>query len=238
MAGSDASRLAIELELLQAMYPEQIEYSSRSRDFKYAADSALLHLRLPETYPEALPEVISANNASKRDLRDRVKQAISECGIAEGEEALDAVIAAFRSIIVAECQTSDTAAGITTTSASSESEPQKTVIIWLHHLLALSKRKLALSPSRSSISGVTKPGYPGVMVFSGPTSAVDDHVNTLKTENWQAFQVRYEALGLWEFVHGAGIREVETMADAVKCVEVGANGARRKEEFLQAVGIK
>ncbi|EHY52963.1 hypothetical protein HRR83_006204 [Exophiala dermatitidis] len=82
----------------------------------------------------------------------------------------------------------------------------KTVIIWLHHLLALSKRKLAVNPtvqtgppslslssSASGISGLTKPGYPGIMIFSGPRDLVDAHVAQLKRLNWQAFQVRYDS---------------------------------------------
>ncbi|KAL2429953.1 hypothetical protein ABEF95_013460 [Exophiala dermatitidis] len=88
--------------------------------------------------------------------------------------------------------------------------PTKTVIIWLHHLLALSKRKLAVTPSTtahthtttgtlssssssSGISGLTKPGYPGIMIFSGPRDLVDAHVAQLKGLNWQAFQVRYDS---------------------------------------------
>ncbi|KAL2396967.1 hypothetical protein ABEF93_005331 [Exophiala dermatitidis] len=84
--------------------------------------------------------------------------------------------------------------------------PTKTVIIWLHHLLALSKRKLAVNPtvqtgppssssssSASGISGLTKPGYPGIMIFSGPRDLVDAHVAQLKGLNWQAFQVRYDS---------------------------------------------
>ncbi|KAL2429948.1 hypothetical protein ABEF95_013413 [Exophiala dermatitidis] len=88
--------------------------------------------------------------------------------------------------------------------------PTKTVIIWLHHLLALSKRKLAVTPSTtahthtttgtlsssssvSGISGLTKPGYPGIMIFSGPRDLVDAHVAQLRALNWQAFQVRYDS---------------------------------------------
>ncbi|KAF2192735.1 hypothetical protein K469DRAFT_717324 [Zopfia rhizophila CBS 207.26] len=110
----------------------------------------------------------------------------------------------------------------------------KSVMIWLRHLLALSKRKLALYPS-SSVAGIAKPGYPGIVVFTGPTSAIDEHVNTLEVENWQAFQVRYEEEGeLWEFVH-EGVREVETMAEVVKSM---GGWRREEEEFLKAVGIK
>ena len=83
------------------------------------------------------------------------------------------------------------------------------------------------------------------MIFSGPSSAVNEHVDTLKAENWQAFQVRYEEYELWTFAHGKGVKEVETMAEVVKGVqpsegkksEVG-RGERQKKQFLEAVGIR
>lgn len=82
------------------------------------------------------------------------------------------------------------------------------------------------------------------MIFSGPLSAVTEHVNTLKAENWQAFQVRYEEDELWEFAHGKGVKEMETMAEVVKGVELSntktgeERGKKQKEDFLKAVGIK
>lgn len=222
------------------MYPDQIQYSSRSRDLRFSDQSALLELRLPELYPEAaFPDILSARDAAKNDLRDRMKAAVQELGLAEGEEALDAIIACFQRTVEETNDINDSQTSTDNTSskpAARAPEGSKTVIIWLHHLLALSKRKLALSPT--SLSGITKPGYPGVMIFTGPASVVTEHVNTLKAENWQAFQVRYESGELWEIGHGAGIREVETMAEVVKAVEAGAHSAQQKQEFLNAVGIK
>ncbi|KAF2199706.1 hypothetical protein GQ43DRAFT_105922 [Delitschia confertaspora ATCC 74209] len=238
MAQPDNSRLDDELELLHAIYPDQIDYHSRSRDLKYSDNSALLHLRLPETYPNSgFPDVISANDASKRDLRDRMKRAISESGVVEGEEALDVIIAAFQGIVGDINNDTPTTNDAPDTASNSAKQETKTVIIWLHHLLALGKRKLALNPSNSSpsISGITKPGYPGILLFTGPRDVVDEHVNELKQQNWQAFQVRYEEEGGWQLGDGgigAGIREVETMAEVVKAV------GSRKDEFLRAVGIK
>ena len=107
-----------------------------------------------------------------------------------------------------------------------------TVIVWLHHLLNTNKRKLALSPD-PSVSGITKPGYPGVLMYSGPAKAVREHVNELKGQNWAAFQVRLEEAEAWEFSHGKGVREVEAMGDVVAAV-----GEARKAEFMQAMKIK
>ncbi|KAF2643045.1 hypothetical protein P280DRAFT_395185 [Massarina eburnea CBS 473.64] len=239
MEQQDGSRLTLELELLKAIYPDQVAWNGRSRELKFTDGSALLQLRLPESYPDAgFPDVISGRDAAKNDLRDQTKAAVQAAMLADGEEALDAVIACFLDVV--ETNSSDSAADTSEASGVHASRPEasKTVIIWLHHLLALTKRKLALSPPL--LSGVTKPGYPGIMIFSGPASAIAEHVNRLKAENWQAFQVRYEGDELWIFAHGVGICEVETMAEVVKAVEAGAPGReqKQKQEFLQAVGIK
>ncbi|OAG06664.1 uncharacterized protein CC84DRAFT_610618 [Paraphaeosphaeria sporulosa] len=231
----DGSRFTMELELLEAMYPDQIKYDPKSRDLKFTGDGgALLQLRVPDEYPESASlDVLGARDARKNDLREHVRATIKDLGLIDGEEALDAVIASFQSVVDATSAASHAKDNMDETSDTSKiSAPDKTVIIWLHHLLALGKRKLALSPT--SISGITKPGYPGIMLFSGPTAAVTDHVNTLKAEHWQAFQVRYEEAELWTFEHGKGIREVETMADVVK----GLQEENRRDEFLKAVGIK
>jgi hypothetical protein len=229
MSEQEPSRLELEMELLEAMYPEQASYETKARELKFIQNGALLQLRLPDSYPESgLPDVIAASDASKTDIRTATKTAIKELGLMEGEEALDAIIVAFQSVL----ESASTAQPSTTT-GSNDNDTCRTVIIWLHHLLALTKRKLALSPT--TLSGITKPGYPGIMIFSGPASAVTEHVNTLKAENWQAFQVRYEENLLWKFGHGKGVKEVETMAEVVKGVE----GAKvQKDEFLKAVGIK
>jgi hypothetical protein len=237
MSEQEPSRLEMEIELLEAMYPEQASYTSKALELKFTQDGAVLQLRLPESYPESgLPDVIAANDASKTDIRANTNAAVKALGLTEGEEALDAIIAAFQQVL----ESSNTAQQSET---ADKEDTSRTVIIWLHHLLALTKRKLALSPT--TISGITKPGYPGIMIFSGPSSAVMEHVNTLKAQNWQAFQVRYEEEELWKFAHGKGVKEVETMAEVVKSFELGdaktggsEQGKKQKEEFLKAVGIK
>lgn len=234
MSQDDESRFATELELLKAMYPEQVAYDTKSRDLKFSSDGGLLELRIPEDYPETgFPDVLAVRDAQKNDLREQTRAAIKGLQLVEGEEALDAIVASFQDLLDANTSASQADAGATgAADPSTRPAPSKTVIIWLHHLLALSKRKLALSPA--GLSGVTKPGYPGIMIFSGPAPAVTEHVNTLKAENWQAFQVRYEEMELWEFEHGGGIRETETMAEVVKAL----HSEERREAFLKAAGIK
>ncbi|KAF2809218.1 uncharacterized protein BDZ99DRAFT_464000 [Mytilinidion resinicola] len=235
MADPEDDRRAVELELLYAMYPDQITFTEKSRELKFAQETAALILRLPESYPSSgFPEVVSASDTFKTDLRNRMKAGIANLELAEGEESLDAIIAQFLVLLDQNKATHDQ---LHTDTYRERIPGSKTVVIWLHHLLATSKRKMALNPAIPGVSGITKPGYPGVMIFSGPVAAVNDHVNTLKQENWQAFQVRYEEEGqLWEFEHLRGIKEVETMGEVVRSIEV--DGAGRKDEFLQAVGIK
>jgi hypothetical protein len=239
MSEQGLSRLEHEIELVNAMYPEQANYNSKTRELKFTQDGATVQLRLPESYPESgHPDIIAASDTKKVDVRAQTKEAAKELGLLEGEEALDAIIAAFKQVL--ETRSADhTEQSRTDPNLGKDVDSSKTVIVWLHHLLALTKRKLALSAT--ALSGITKPGYPGIMIFSGPSLAVTDHVNTLKAENWQAFQVRYEEDELWDFAHGKGVKEVETMAEVVKGFELGKTkekGTKQKEEFLKAVGIK
>jgi len=262
---NEPSRLDNEIELLTAIYPEQAIYSPKSRELKFTQGQTILHLRIPDTYPEAgLPDVLVATDSAKQDIRTLTKTSITDLNLPQGEEALDAIISAFQQVVSERLETSSIASAKSTKSTkpakASESTPidgKKTVIIWLHHLLNTNKRKLCLSPP---LAGITKPGYPGVLVYSGPAEAVTAHVNELKSQNWAAFQVRFEEDVEWRFAHGEGVREVESMADVVKLldveskdanakgllngkkgekdVEMGGQGKRQKEEFLKAVGIK
>ncbi|KAF2401613.1 hypothetical protein EJ06DRAFT_352384 [Trichodelitschia bisporula] len=231
-----ADEFADELALLEAMFPEEIVYDSKRSEISYRAEDGTLQLRIPPEYPRAArPEVITASGPAKQDLRDHLLYRIAIMEV--GEPVLDAVISAFLDIITAERE----AEGQSQETEVSTREPdgRKTVIIWLHHLLATSKRKHALAPegdAATSVSGVTKPGYPGVMLFSGPAHAVDSHVHALKRLRWQAFQVRHEANQEWKFKHGQSIIEVETISEVVGAVEDEANGKR--EIILAALRIK
>lgn len=261
MSVEEPSRLDNEIELLTAIYPDQATYSAKSRELKFTQDHATLQLRVPDTYPESgLPDVLSASDSLKNDVSTQTKAAIRALELPEGEEALDAIISAFQQVLSDRLETSSIASAKSTKSIKStkhDADPntKKTVIIWLHHLLNTNKRKLCLSPS---FAGITKPGYPGVLVYSGPTAAINAHVNELKAQNWAAFQVRFEEEVEWKFAHGQGVKEVESMADVVKLLEIAGEGRgktnkrtakadastdqseghKQKEEFLKAVGIK
>ena len=223
MDEDDTDRLTAELDLLSAIYPTELQHDPKASELKYTDASGTLVLRLPPDYPSSKPTVLSASlKPSGADVRDRIREALTD--LPTGEEALDIIIASFRDIASDSQSTSAATANTSTPSHSQAQDSPLTIIIWLHHLLAASKRKLALHPPSSTppISGITKPGYPGVLIYSGPSTAVRELVREVRSLNWQAFQVRYEESVKWEFVRkdgNGGVREVERMADVVEGVE-------------------
>ncbi|KAI1179209.1 hypothetical protein F4777DRAFT_502344 [Nemania sp. FL0916] len=249
-----AERLEAELALLLAMYPESLSYSPKARELKYShcanesgtRPPAVLLLRLPDTYPlDGFPEVISATGHDKEDLRTAAKAAFGSIATPSGEEVLDALLLAFGDLVRSQEDSSRIAAAKLSRESKLDegNEPaHRTVIIWLHHLLNMNKRKLALNPSmaNSDISGITKPGYPGVLIFSGDRPAVESHVSELRNQRWQAFQIRYDTddsdtpSEIWRFKHGAGICEVESMSDIAQSIV----DTQQRELFLSSIGVK
>lgn len=231
MSPDHGERVADEVALVQAMYPEQISWADHSRELTFKGTNSSITLRLPDDYlSTGLPIVVTAT-AGKRDISGEVKKRLLE-EFGCGEEILDETVALFDGL-VADHELEATGNGLEQPSAADEPHgSDATIVVWLHHLLNTNKRKMALSPA-ASVSGVTKPGYPGVLVYSGPANAVRDHVNELKDQNWAAFQVRLEVDEAWQFAHGTGFKEVEAMGDVV--AEIGDD---RKEDFMQAMKIK
>lgn len=219
------------------MYPDnQITYNAKASELHYtSSETGAFTLRIPDSYLDETqptrPEVLSARNSkSGTDLRNALKEYITT--LAAGEEILDSIIYGFNDLASSSSMPEST----TSTTAASQSPPSAksaTVIIYLHHLLATTKRKLAISPT--TISGITKPGYPGVLIFSGPATDVWAHVNDLKSLNWQAFQVRLEIEEEWKFRHGKGVTEVEGMGDVVAEIDVQPG---RKEMFMESMRMK
>ncbi|KAH7039841.1 uncharacterized protein B0I36DRAFT_357227 [Microdochium trichocladiopsis] len=117
MANEASSRLAAELEMLLAMYPDgAVAYSSSRRELRFAATTSpaasSLVLRLPETYPASgFPEILTASRSGSgssrssssghEDLRERTKAAFQHLAIPQdgGEEILDALILAFQDLV-------------------------------------------------------------------------------------------------------------------------------------------
>ena len=233
MTSEQDERLQTELSLLDAMYPGQVAYDAKSREVKYGTYGGAFQLRLPEGYlSNALPEVLSAS-VGRSDVREQLRKHVQACNA--GEEVLDSIILEFTGLVESIQKTMD--AEITTNGEFTEvvqnDSSKATVVVWLHHLLNTNKRKQALSPSSPDVSGVTKPGYPGVLIYSGPMEAVHDHVNELKQLNWQAFQIRLESDEEWIFTHVSGVKEVETMKEVVAGL-----GEERRELFMEAMRMK
>jgi hypothetical protein len=236
MEDDNTTRIENEFALLEAMYPEEVVYIEKSKEVQYNHAGSSLLLRLSDAYPQSeKPQIISATNSNKMDLRDKLKAAIAS--LPTGEEALDSFVNAFRELLDAE-EAEAASKGHSNYRTSNgianlhRDAKKQTTIIWLHHLLNTNKRKLALSPLNDEVSGISKPGYPGVLIFSGSASAVQEHVNILKQQNWAAFQVRYEDATEWKFEHGSAVKEVESMAEIVK--DIGD----RKDEFLDAMRMR
>lgn len=218
---------------------------------------ANLDLRIPDGYPNisSKPEVLRARIADT-DFRDIMQTWIStHC--ASGEEILDAILAHFEGLVTTHDSTTTQAASRDTIfptndpqfSTSTTNSPQQqqqqqhhhqqeqqqcTVVVFLHHLLNTNKRKQALSPPSPNVNGITRPGYPGVLVYTGPAGPVQEHVHELKMLNWQAFQVRLEIDEVWAFRHGGGVVEVEGIKDVV--ADLVDESAR--EMFLESMKIK
>jgi hypothetical protein len=239
MASDAEERLDNELALVLAMYPDQVTWDAHSREATFRLPNASLKLRLQDDYLTTGRPVIVSASVGKSDISDQVRERIME-EFRPGEEILDSTIMIFDELaahheLEASSQSPEEELSYSSaTSYGSESSGggDATIVVWLHHLLNTNKRKLALSPD-PSVSGITKPGYPGVLVYSGPAKAVREHVNDLKGQNWAAFQVRLEVDEAWEFSHGSGVREVEAMGDVVAAV-----GEARKADFMQAMKIK
>jgi hypothetical protein len=231
MTESD-ERLTLELQLLESMYPENTSYSSKGRELTYSIEHRTLKLRIPDEYLSTeLPEIISASVA-RIDIRNQLKSQIAE--LSPGEEVLDVIINTFNEACESAatvCHSPSSDLEKTHPVNASSDDRSATIIVWLHHLLNTNKRKQALSPP-ATVSGITKPGYPGVLIYSGPASAVHQHVNELKALNWQAFQLRMESEEKWSFGH-EGVKEVESMKNIVAEI-----GEEKKLIFMEAMRMK
>lgn len=229
---SHDERLENEVALVRAMYPDQLTWDPHSQEIVFKGTNSSITLRLQDDYLTTGRPIVVSASAGKRDISGEVKKRLIE-EFSPGEEVLDATIMIFDELVADhELHASSDGTGQGVPAADSPLSGDATIVVWLHHLLNTNKRKMALSPA-ASVSGVTKPGYPGVLVYSGPEHAVRDHVNELKGQNWAAFQVRMDADEAWKFAHGTGVKEVESMGDLVAEI-----GEARKEEFMQIMKIK
>jgi len=126
----------------------------------------------------------------------------------------------------------------------------KFAIIWSHHLLATSKRKDIIEWSDElGLWGISKPGYPGVIIVEGLEEYVDQFLKRIKSLNWQALSVRHEEVRQFHCAEGEwtqhaqlkrtgekiGVVEVEHISEITKMVE-GVDGL--SETILSALRIQ
>jgi len=237
---ASSARRRTEIELLQAGYPEEVRWNKTRQELTYKPEGGILTLRLPDDYPgKGTPELVSATSKDKTDLRALTRSQILALELCLDQEALDAIIQAFDELLGQTSQASqEPDLPIEQCASKSSSNLKcKTIIIWLHHLLNTNKRKLALAPGMSlgAIGGITKPGYPGVLVYSGDSDVVQAHVAELRNQRWQAFQIRFDEVGElpWKF-NTVGVVEVQTMSEVTKNIADENN----RQIFLKAIGVK
>ncbi len=110
----------------------------------------------------------------------------------------------------------------------------KAAILWMHHILATSKRKeIVKTAEELSLSGVSKVGHPGAVFIEGIEANVDAFVAHIKSLRWQACQLRSEYQVDTRLLDWKGIREVDAISQ-VKALLLNEHG----ERFLEAMKVK
>jgi len=110
-------------------------------------------------------------------------------------------------------------------------------ILW-HDASAASKRKdIVQWSSELRLWGLSKPGYPGVVVVEGVEEQVDEFVHRIKQLQWKALQVRSETLGP-ELTPPAGLDDKARIEWALKTSHFGKVLSRSKDERVCAKEIE
>ena len=178
-----------------------------------------LQFSLPKAYPTRANPVVTFTAPSllkvdHRDIQAKLNDLLSSLATSSEERLLE-IIDSFISYIPSKEQAST----IAPSSNSIELTPTSSnciVLIWFHHLLSTTKRKSILA--LQFLRGISKPGYPGILILQGPKDILNDAVRELKGMNWQAMQVRDE-IEDHEQQLNEGIHEVETVAEVVERME-------------------
>jgi hypothetical protein len=174
---------------------------------------------LPETYPNHdNPSVfLSASSLSKdtySTLQSKLNYLLASL-TSKDDERLHEIIDAFISWTPPSSTTNPTEAPRLPLE-SPLSTPNFVILIWFHHLLSTTKRKAILS--LEGLRGLSKPGYPGILVLQGRKDALDKSVTNLKAMKWQAMQVRGE-IECNDKQLKDGIHEVEKVSEVVEKLE-------------------
>jgi hypothetical protein len=176
----------------------------------------MLHFVLPKEYPKPQNPLVtfSAPSLSKSEhhaLQTSLSDILSN--LSSVEERLLEIIDSFTlSIPVSSENTSKAPLSQPSTIHS----PDIIVLIWFHHLLSLTKRKAILA--LPLLCGISKPGYPGILILQGQKDIINDAIVKLRGMKWQAMQVRAEIENDNKLLEN-GIHEVENVAQVVERME-------------------
>lgn len=179
-----------------------------------------LQLALPQEYPTGASPVVTftapgLSKANHHALQANLNDFLSSQSSSTEERLLEIV-----QFFIEHIPSQSSPIPAVETSEATQSAPDNTnciVLIWFHHLLSTTKRKAILA--QQSLRGISKPGFPGILVLQGPKDIVEDAITELKGMRWQAMQVRGE-IEDHEKQLNEGIHEVETVADVVEQMEV------------------
>jgi hypothetical protein len=230
------ARQNAELDLIEAIYPSEFFRISTdvakvvSPPSKPLADGkqspsfglrlehkVTLQFTLPAEYPCRANPIVTFNapHLSKNEhhsLQTALNARLAELASSSEERILD-IVEFFTTSIPEPSSPTPT----DPPSSKSESPSSSTIVlIWFHHLLSTTKRKDILA--LPSLRGISKPGYPGILVLQGPKGDVDDAIAELKGMRWQAMQVRAELEG-HDKVLEEGVHEVESVAEVVDLMD-------------------
>lgn len=178
-----------------------------------------MRISLPTEYPSHGSPVITftAPNLSKSEhhtLQSSLNDLLSSL-CSSTEERLNELIESFIDSIPTHTPSAQSSAEATVPEQSVRQQPTFIIIIWFHHLLSTTKRKNILA--LEALRGISKPGYPGILVLQGPKNDVAEALSELKAMRWQAMQVRGEIECTKNLE--SGLHAVETVAEVVKRIE-------------------
>lgn len=248
-----------EISLLQTMYPDEMTItkapaSSEDAEVEIRLDkSHTLVFTLPSReYPVSVkPHVLldfgsHVPNSDRKELRARLKDVVEQQE--SGVECVDLIIGDFKSQLESfEILKGASGAGQDAEKSSNAEKSVKgmRVVLWMHHLLATSKRKAILQLSKElGLAGFSKPGYPGSVYVEGEAEAVRSFVDELKSMRWQAIQERATDEVLLSSLTllgkgAAGVREVEGLGDISEgLMASGPQGPMIAQLFLESMKIK
>ncbi|PNH08487.1 RWD domain-containing protein 2B, partial [Tetrabaena socialis] len=168
---------------------------------RYGGTAVALRFSLPRGYPAdpEQPPLLAVECAGPRQVHDRLSGAVQAAVYAgAGCECLLLAVDALRDAVgelPVGLDADDGAGAAAAAGAPAAAEGLLCVLVWLHHLKSLAKRKLIVQWARElSLAGACKPGFPGVVIVEGHSSDVAEFLARMRALTWQAMQVRGQDL--------------------------------------------